>query len=456
MAACLLILFLLATSLASAASSSAANVSCDTTRIGLHLSDLHLDPFFGTDRAVAKEKRCRHADTPWFGVPGCDTSLGMMRSALQSAASALATTISQSPPAAQNATPVVYYTGDWLRHDMTDLADPVAIAIDIVGNITAEFNEAFNLTQFGGGGGGGGVRLIHHPVIPVSYGNEDFIPDYHFNVTNAGNVPFMHDMARAMQRAGIFTTASQVANFAYCGYAAHEVDPGALRAVALNTLIYTMQVNPTTTVADPCGQFAWLRLQLESARSSGEKVHILSHIPPALPFWKGSYFNMYKAMLIEFSDVVSAQFYGHIHRFGYMASANDAMAPLFLGGPITRISKTAPDFTVMPLGGAAGDVVLDRVQYVFENVTQVWAPLHSLRDVLSLPDLTTPSLRNASIAMLRGHDDTLFDRYYKMFQGGYATRSPDLADRLAIPCLSLAFDWADAFKECLSSATIGV
>merc|ERR1711964_772202 len=116
-----------------------------------------------------------------------------MHSAVNAASAALRTA-----SAATNHTPVVYYTGDWLRHDMTRFGDPAQIGIDIFRNITAAFSAAF----------APGTSVVHHPAVPVSLGNEDFIPDYHFNVSNAGNVPFMREMADALLHAGIFTNAS--------------------------------------------------------------------------------------------------------------------------------------------------------------------------------------------------------------------------------------------------------
>ena len=159
-----------------------------------------------------------------------------------------------------------------------------------------------------------------------------------------------------------------------------------------------------------------------------------------------------KQIIQDFACVVDAQFYGHIHRFGYMAS--DSLPPLFLGGPVTRISHTAPDFTLMPFRGTQGSVVDDRVQWTFFNATQTWEPHASLRGVLGLSTLSPAALVNASVAMLRGNAST-FDRFYTLFEGGFATHSPSALGQLAVSCFSLAFDWTDAFRECLGSVLGG-
>lgn len=47
---------------------------------------------------------------------------------------------------------------------------------------------------------------------------------------------------------------------------------------------------------DPAGQLAWLIKELDAAESKGEKVHIVSHMPPGQPdcirVWSRNYYDI--------------------------------------------------------------------------------------------------------------------------------------------------------------------
>lgn len=107
--------------------------------------------------------------------------------------------------------------------------------------------------------------------------------------------------------------------FRHGGFYSQAIEPG-LHAIVLNTIPYSKKHSPpTTTIADPFGQFAWLKTALSRARSGAFKVFIFGHIPPGLdsfaqiPSWDEGYVSSYVGLIMEFSDVVTGQFFGHLH-----------------------------------------------------------------------------------------------------------------------------------------------
>jgi hypothetical protein len=418
-----------------------AKAEQETERVILHLSDFHLDPYFGTSLA-AMAATCGGASSPWYGLPGCDAPRTLVESAINASAETLA-----KSTAGLERPPLVYVTGDWLRHELTAVPDAATTATeifaDIIGLLKAQFGAA------------AGNALIH-PMMPVCLGNEDFVPDYHFNVSAAGSVLLMQQVASMLESAGFFAGAgqeNQSATFAYCGYAAYVADPGQLRVLTLNTLIWTMDMNPPTTESDPCGQLAWMESQLVKAQAAGESVHLISHIPPSIVFWKPNFYDSFKALLAKYPAVVTAQFYGHVHRFAYVVSEDvSVMPPSFLGGPVTRISNTIPDYAITTVNSAS--VVTDRVQYYLDSASHTWVQGQSLKKALGTQDLSSASLLAASVSMLdrsSAAGNATWPKLYAMVEGGELPAGDTcdyLTCRLLILCFTVAEDWTSALIEC--------
>lgn len=64
---------------------------------------------------------------------------------------------------------------------------------------------------------------------------------------------------------------------------------------------------------DPATELQWLIYELQSAEFSGEKVHIIGHIPPGhsdcLKVWSRNYY----AIINRYEATITAQFFGHTH-----------------------------------------------------------------------------------------------------------------------------------------------
>lgn len=64
---------------------------------------------------------------------------------------------------------------------------------------------------------------------------------------------------------------------------------------------------------DPATELQWLIYELQTAEFSGEKVHIIGHIPPGhsdcLKIWSRNYY----AIVNRYEATITAQFFGHTH-----------------------------------------------------------------------------------------------------------------------------------------------
>lgn len=64
---------------------------------------------------------------------------------------------------------------------------------------------------------------------------------------------------------------------------------------------------------DPATELQWLIYELQTAEFSGEKVHIIGHIPPGhsdcLKVWSRNYY----AIINRYEATITAQFFGHTH-----------------------------------------------------------------------------------------------------------------------------------------------
>jgi len=101
--------------------------------------------------------------------------------------------------------------------------------------------------------------------------------------------------------------------FRRAGFYSQKVEPS-LRIIAINSnkceiLNFWLNVE----WVDPDGQLAWLVDQLAEAEAAGEKVHIISHVPPGKVDCYGSWAREFSKIINRFESTVVAQFYGHTH-----------------------------------------------------------------------------------------------------------------------------------------------
>lgn len=300
--------------------------------------DIHYDPFYGTANAVGP---CTGPlSAPQYSAAGCDTSLVLLESAMKDVATQYA----------QDGEGLLLITGDIVRHNMkdfeTDTANPHAKEYDLVGVITNVVDSVIQKYMAATGLSRERARnlVVPHPSIVPTLGNDDSVPDYHFNDSISVH-PALAKYATSLVNNSVLS-AAEAAQFSKCGFYSRVVPSTALRIVAMNSLMYSVEHSPNSqdAITDPCGQFAWLQQQLSAARANSQSVYILGHIIPFAQKWEQHYIDAYREIVKDFADVIRVQFFGHTHMFSFLALSR-SKAPLLFDVPaISPIDGQRPSY----------------------------------------------------------------------------------------------------------------
>nr|CEL76515.1 TPA: Acid sphingomyelinase-like phosphodiesterase 3b [Toxoplasma gondii VEG] len=104
-----------------------------------------------------------------------------------------------------------------------------------------------------------------------------------------------------------------------------------VRVLCLNTVFYARMARERekgeedlVAESDPAGQFAWMARELQDARELQEQVLLVGHVPPGVSVhfrgqlehvqqWRDAYLDRYRSLVLNYSDVIVAHLYGHVH-----------------------------------------------------------------------------------------------------------------------------------------------
>lgn len=293
----------------------------------LWLSDLHLDPYYGTaDAASSHNDQCilnATASRFPYGQPGCDAPMALINETLDH----ITSTISEEEA------DFVIITGDFARHQTDLLEDGVEEAQHILETISRALQSAFPST----------------PILPCT-GNNDFYPDYALDLTTQGsNNPSLIISLRGFQS---LLSEEELATFAQGGFYARSVSDS-LTILSLNTVMYSVNHLPDQTyLEDPMGQFAWLDAQLQTAFESSKTVWIVGHIPPTIgsyrhsQFWHQQYVDRYFGILDKY-PIVKGHLFGHLHSEEFrllQPSQHDLTIPLYISSSVTPVYGANPSY----------------------------------------------------------------------------------------------------------------
>ncbi|KAL8275891.1 hypothetical protein Esti_000153 [Eimeria stiedai] len=246
------------------------------------------------------------------------------------------------------------------------------------------------------GDGGGCMQLL------LVVGNNDLSADYLIPAARSEWTSFLFSLWGKALPSDAESKQSFIKGLYYA--AALRKHPGVV-VLCLNTVLYSVAarkrlVDAGFTLAgltaaeekDPAGQFAWMREQLQRAREQQTQVVIAGHIPPGFDshlmpqfseedLWVSRYTLIYRSLVSEFSNLVVAQVFGHIH-FGRIRAlipepdsiaAQGAVPTALLGAPaLSPIHGNNPAMAALVLTEKAvgrqtnneGQVALaDYVQY---------------------------------------------------------------------------------------------
>ncbi|XP_051882422.1 sphingomyelin phosphodiesterase isoform X2 [Pristis pectinata] len=208
--------------------------------------------------------------------------------------------------------------------------------------------------------------------------------------------------------------------------------PG-LRLVSLNMNFcshenFWLLVNST----DPAGQLHWLISVLQEAERSGEKVHIIGHIPPGLcmKVWSWNYYRIVN----RYEGTIAAQFFGHTHvdEFEVFYDEETLSRPLsvaFIAPSVTTYIDLNPGYRVYQIDGSypgSSHLVLDHETYIL-NLTQAnesgrprWTLLYTLREAYGMRTAFPADFDSLIGRLLK--DERLFQKYWFLYHKGHTAQ----------------------------------
>jgi len=262
----------------------------------LHITDIHYESAYssGNDVTTGCYEPATNSsnEAPAFGSYLCDTSPILLQRAFEKIA------------ALHNKTAFdfVFWTGDTSPHTPTPgTMQEVIDTLTYVGDLLRQSLP--------------GVTAFY------AIGNHDWFPVYEIgpNSTN------YNDLWNLFNRWGWLANET-FDTFTTGGYYTVSLS-SRIRLISLNTALYITKNPITTNMTDPCGQFAWLNETLAAARHSNETVYIIAHAAPGVNAKQNVsiMYPQYNQELLhyfaEYSDIITAHFYGHEHadalRFTY-------------------------------------------------------------------------------------------------------------------------------------------
>uniref|UniRef100_UPI00398EAFBA sphingomyelin phosphodiesterase n=1 Tax=Pristiophorus japonicus TaxID=55135 RepID=UPI00398EAFBA len=397
--------------------------SAPVTRV-LFLTDIHWDKEYspGTDpdckdplccrRGSGLPPRYRKGAGKWGEYSKCDLPLRTIENLLQHLRS--------------DHFDLVYWTGDIPAHNVWHQSrrDQV-VALD---TITALLR-----------------RHLGHVRVYPSVGNHESTP------VNSFPPPFVRGNQSSAWLYGAMVAAwkdwlpkEALETLGRAGFYTVKLGPG-LRLVSLNMNFcshenFWLLVNST----DPAGQLQWLIGILQEAENSGDKVHIIGHIPPGLcmKVWSWNYYRIVN----RYEGTIAAQFFGHTHVdefevFYDEETLSRAVSVAFIAPSVTTYIDLNPGYRVYQIDGNypnSSHSVLDHETYIL-NLTEAnrsespkWLFLYRLREAYGM-DTAFPADMDSLIGRL-AQDDRLFHKYWYLYHKGHTTQVCEQACKTATLC----------------------
>lgn len=190
--------------------------------------------------------------------------------------------------------------------------------------------------------------------ITAIIGNADTSPDYTMNVTDPETEE--NPMISLISGAWNNTMSRSILDwFNRRGYLAYALDDN-LIVITLNTLPYSPSHQPdTSNLPDPFGQFAWLNASLFELRDAGKLAYIVGHIPPIIdsyagaPMWNETYIKTYKQIVSQYTDIIKAQFFGHVHSIEFRLPLSSSLSTQFQQNGVTVDDNYEDSSKLVPL-----------------------------------------------------------------------------------------------------------
>lgn len=352
----------------------------------LWVTDTHVNPYYGINSTPTNQ----------YGNYGSDPSFKMVESLVNGAENLGAE--------------FVVFTGDFSRHNPEEMPDPEHDVLNVIKDVSDEIKRASSTDLWG----------------PV--GNDDSPQSYWLRIPYEGN------SSRWLTSVGTELQISDEFHYGHGGF--YERQCGGITFLALNTLIYSHYHIPNETIADPFGQFKWLRQKLKEAVEAARTVWIIGHVPPGMetygytPLWKEEYVVSYLNIVEDsfLSSCIGAQLFGHTHRheFRVLQNAPNSTGPLLIGGAVSPVFDNNPNFIVVEYSRTNGKMLNYQFYYteLIGNTTLNWHKGFDALDIFPVLRSSTASkgITNKHVKELTKelvHDDDTWLSYAMWYAGKY-------------------------------------
>ena len=406
----------------------------------LWLSDLHLDPFYGTELA-ASHKNGNNCSLPNnatlkehpYGQVGCDAPPSLLEWTLQHASSK------------SNDIDFVLITGDFARHEMNNLFEDPSSNLQLFPTVISILSTCIQTIH---------DNLPNVPILPV-IGNNDLVPDYFLEEEDSQDGEEAQEMLLSIANGlnQTFLDGNEYGQFQKGGYFARLVplnqQNSSILVLSLNTILYSTRHEPeySPNNLDPYGQFHWLQRQLHKASSDSTivGVYLAGHIPPSIgsyrhsQLWHEEYIQAFSTILNDYTQgkynppegedstppPILGNFYGHVHteefrlfEYGSESKLDDAsstealVVPVLVTSSITPIYGSNPSYRLVEFSDKTGALLdykthyldLDQTAANYSNNTNnsmdnntlqedPWIALPSFVQDYGLPDLSLDSFQ---------------------------------------------------------------
>ncbi|MEW4486915.1 metallophosphoesterase [Thalassoglobus sp. JC818] len=445
----------------------------------LLISDIHFDPFSGLDRK-AFEKLVELPEDEWpeyfrsLQQPpsqyGSDSNYSLFVSAIDAARGRV------SDP------PFILYPGDFLAHDWQakyNALAPQPIAEDAEAYrkftqktlrlIANEFQEAFPKT----------------PVFATLGNDDSFCQDYW--IQPGGQ--FLTVFADIWQPLLLETVDKTTFRETFHRWGAYAVDLPSLkseRLIVLNTVLWsgsycTDYHDPKEQNCCECAprgnspglaQLKWLEAELETAKSRGQKVWLLMHVPPGLDsyveekdsgrsstaeLWKDPFSTGYRQLLRRFQGVVRIAFTGHTHMDDYRV-IGDADHPVLLhkiAPAVSPVFGNNPAFQVYEFDRETTSLtnwetnILDLKTTERDRSGAGWKLEYEARRTFGITEVTAPTIDRLFVRMKADPAGTAA-KAYQRFYSSSADEIPS-KDLMIYICSVLNATFPE-FSKCLTDS----
>jgi len=276
------------------------------------------------------------------------------------------------------------------------------------------------------------------PIFPV-LGNHDSYPQHQLPESDDWVYSLVADIWEP------FLPPSAIETLRKHGYYSVKVKND-LRLIVLNTVFYYAYNNKCVGIADPGGQFAWIRSELAEAKRNGEAVYIAGHIP--IVGTGGCFRPEFEQPLLDtmkgYHNIIMGSFWGHIHRDTFELYGNSSTNDFH----VAHIASTlGSDGSIQPsfrryMVDTSKMYSIKSWRTFHLDLPEVnkakrakWTTLYDTRTAYGIDDATAMTMRDLITRMQR--DNALMNVAHKFISGGGPVRSCDATCQKKSTCVML-------------------